>query len=258
MRRSSSWLCGRSAGSHGRPAPDTADGRDTRSGSALRRAGRRARYGRRPASTARRAVPGRGNRRRTARRRRRPRRPASAVGKSWPLASIWVPTRMSASPAWMAASKRLPLLRRTRRIAVDAQARGRRGSAPTSMASRRCVPRPKGSRSTLPQSGQARGTRASKPQWWQRRRWSARCSTRFAAQRRAARDPAAGRTGQHRRIAAPVEEDEALLAALQPACCKPASRAADRPSCNFSRRVSTIRTTGMASATARSGSSSIV
>ena len=31
----------------------------------------------------------------------------------------------------------------------------------------------------------------------------------------AARDPAAGRTGQHRRIAAPVEEDQALLAALE-------------------------------------------
>jgi hypothetical protein len=72
----------------------------------------------------------------------------------------------------------------------------------------------------------------------------------------AARDPAAGRAGQHRRVAAPVEEDQALLAALE-ALCSPASSAADRPSCNFSRRVSTMRTAGMASATARSGNSSI-
>ncbi len=37
--------------------------------------------------------------------------------------------------------------------------------------------------STLPQSGQWCGTGASRPQWWQRRRRSGRCSTRYAEQR---------------------------------------------------------------------------
>jgi hypothetical protein len=36
--------------------------------------------------------------------------------------------------------------------------------------------------SWLPQSGQATGMPASKLQWWQRRRLSARCSTMLAVQ----------------------------------------------------------------------------
>jgi hypothetical protein len=134
-------------------------------------------------------------------------------------------------------------------------ARGPAGKRSTSMASRRCVPRPKGSRSTLPQSGR-RAECGLEAAVVAAQALVGQVQHEVGGAAPAARDPAAGRAGQHRRIAAPVEEDQALLAALE-ALCSPASSAALRPSCNFSRRVSTMRTTGMASATARSGSSSI-
>jgi hypothetical protein len=71
----------------------------------------------------------------------------------------------------------------------------------------------------------------------------------------AAADPAAGRAGQHRRVAAAVEEHQALLAALE--------RSRDRPQRSLrpsSQRcaVSMQRTAGSASATARVVSSAAV
>jgi hypothetical protein len=90
---------------------------------------------------------------------------------------------MSASPAWIAVSKACHF------AGVLAESRSMRntrasGKRSCSVVSRRWVPRPKGWMSWLPQSGQAPGMAASSPQWWQRRRLSARCTTRLAAQRR--------------------------------------------------------------------------
>ena len=64
----------------------------------------------------------------------------------------------------------------------------------------------------------------------------------------AARDPATGAAGQHRRVAAPVEKDQALLAEC--------GATLDGGQCGFSRPVSMQRPAGIASATARSGNSS--
>ncbi len=49
--------------------------------------------------------------------------------------------------------------------------------------STRCVPRPSGWMSTLPQVGHERGMRSSRLQWWQRSRFSGLCSTMKAVQR---------------------------------------------------------------------------
>ena len=100
--------------------------------------------------------------------------------------------------------------------------------------------------------GRRAGCCASSPQWWQRRRWSARCTHQVRGAAPAARDPAAGRAGQHRRVAAPVEEHQALLAALEPLAQRGEQRArtgrpaTSRGACRRSAHV------GMASATARS------
>ena len=51
-----------------------------------------------------------------------------------------------------------------------------------SCSSRRSVPRPIGAMSRLPQSGQARGTRSVRPQWWQRSVRSSLWKTRQALQ----------------------------------------------------------------------------
>ena len=57
------------------------------------------------------------------------------------------------------------------------------GNRCASACSRRCVPWPRGRRSTLPHSGQRRGTRSAWPQWWQRSSPASRCTTRRALQR---------------------------------------------------------------------------
>jgi hypothetical protein len=74
----------------------------------------------------------------------------------------------------------VPLAAGARGVPVDAQHAG--GEALARVSSRRWVPRPKGWMSWSPQSGQASGMPASKLQWWQRRRRSARCSTMLAVQ----------------------------------------------------------------------------
>ncbi len=67
--------------------------------------------------------------------------------------------------------------------------------------------------SRLPQCGQARGTRSVKPQWWQRSVRSILWNTRNALQCGHSLFQLAGGAGQHRRIAAPVQEQQRLLAA---------------------------------------------
>ena len=59
---------------------------------------------------------------------------------------------------------------------------GRRASSSARCSSSRSVPRPTGAMSRLPQSGQARGTRSVKPQWWQRSVRSILWNTRQALQ----------------------------------------------------------------------------
>ena len=56
------------------------------------------------------------------------------------------------------------------------------GSSAASCSSSRSVPRPTGTMSGLPQSGQARGTGSVKAQWWQRSVRSRLWNTRQALQ----------------------------------------------------------------------------
>ncbi|CFW39642.1 Uncharacterised protein [Bordetella pertussis] len=86
-----------------------------------------------------------------------PTRPSRA--KSCPLATICVPTMMSTSPACTAANSACALpLRRV--LSASMRAMRACGNHSANCSSMRCVPRPMGSRSWSPHSGQARGTGA--------------------------------------------------------------------------------------------------
>ena len=104
----------------------------------------------------------------------------------------------------------------TRAVAVD---RGRCAPPETARRARapsRCVPWPSGSRSTLPHSGQARGSRSRWPQWWQRSSPASRCTTSRALQRgQPACQPQAAHSSDGE-IAAAVDEHQRLLAAREP------------------------------------------
>ena len=101
--------------------------------------------------------------------------------KSCPLATICVPTSTSTSPACTAAScSSSEPLRRV--LSASMRAMRAPGSSAASCSSSRSVPRPMPWMSRLPHSGQARGTRSVKPQWWQRSVRSILWKTRQALQ----------------------------------------------------------------------------
>ena len=140
-----------------------ADGREIRSGSAPRRLARRARRGRRPARWSARA----------ARRARKSvlKRPWSALstttsvtfGKSWPLVTICVPTRMRASPAGHALHGRLHVAAAAHHVAIEAHQR--RVGKQLAQASPRCARCPgRRARTAKPHCGQLCGSGASAPQ----------------------------------------------------------------------------------------------
>ena len=133
--------------------------------------------------------------------------------KSWPLATICVPTRTSTSPACTAPScaSSAPFVR-VLSASMRAIARAR-GSSAASCSSSRSVPRPIGAMSRLPQSGQARGTALGEAAVVAAQRAVQLVEDAPGAAVRAAALPAALAAMQHRRIAAPVQEHQALLAA---------------------------------------------
>ena len=148
--------------------------------------------------------------------------------KSWPLATICVPTRMSTSPAWTAPSfaSSAPFLRV---LSASMRAIRASGSSAASCSSSRSVPRPTGAMSGLPQSGQARGTGFGEAAVVAAQRPVLLVEDAPGAAVRAAAQPAAFAALQHRRVAAPVEEDQALLAARDPLAAAPRRSAAPAP-----------------------------
>ena len=133
--------------------------------------------------------------------------------KSWPLATICVPTSTSISPSCTCASwlSRLPLWRWCRRrCGRCARRAAARRSAPS-----RSVPRPAsaagpGRRSSGRRRARARRSRSGDSAA------CGRCGGRpGGAAMRAVALPAAGGAVQHRRIAAAVQQHQALLAAHQ-------------------------------------------
>jgi hypothetical protein len=123
---------------------------------------------------------------------------------------------MSASPAVDGGEQGLPLFRRARRVAVDAQDAGlgktfdQHGFRGAACRARRAACR------LLPQSGQARGTRLEAAVV-AAQALVGQVQHQVGGAAPATRDPAAGRAGQYRRIAAAVEEDQALFAAVEAA-----------------------------------------
>ena len=140
--------------------------------------GAAARRGRRAGRRARTSAPRRGSRGSAASRRRRARRRASTSGKSWPLATIWVPT----------STPRAARLERARAPRAGVAACRRRAGTPgwptlgelvlEALGAGAVAARSRPSRS----ASQRDGTRSRWPQWWQASRPSARCSTSATSQ----------------------------------------------------------------------------
>ena len=98
-------------------------------------------------------------------------------GKLWPLATIWVPMTICASPSAISRSTSrncsMPGTRSEERIATRASGHRSRTSSAI-----RSTPGPHGtSASTAPHLGQPSGWGSEKPQWWQASRPRKRCST---------------------------------------------------------------------------------
>ena len=89
--------------------------------------------------------------------------PSTTSGKSWPLATIWVPTRTPDSAAW----KRSRISRWPPARAPVSASRRKTGSGAAALAissSIRWLPAPARASVTEPQSGQAEGSRSAWPQ----------------------------------------------------------------------------------------------
>ena len=136
---------------------------------------RRAPPGRRAGRRARTSAPRRGSRGTAASRPRRRRRRASTSGKSWPLATICVPTSTARSERSNAPQDRPG-------SATSASRRKTRRRARARSCSRRSVPVPW--RATLPTRTRCTrsGTRSRWPQWWQASVRPARCRTSDTSQ----------------------------------------------------------------------------
>ncbi len=102
-------------------------------------------------------------------------------GRSWPLATIWVPRRMAAP-----GRANSPSRRRTapRPEALEPSIRTRRaaGTSRASAASSPCEPEPWRATPAAPHDGHTPGTGRVRPQWWQTSRRGASCCTRATSQ----------------------------------------------------------------------------
>ena len=139
--------------------------------------------------------------------------PSVTSGKSWPLATICVP---SSSPAGAARKRASSSGTASLAPAVSASRRKTGTSSPSrSSCSIRSVPAPWRATDSEPQASQRSGTRSRWPQWWQAIAPSARCRTSATSQLRALPRLAAGAAGEEVRPAAAVEQHDRLARARQ-------------------------------------------
>ena len=109
--------------------------------------------------------------------------PSTTSGKSWPLATICVPTSTPDS-ARLEALEDLEVAarRRARAVGVEAEDRQRRGRGGDLGLDPLAARRPARARVTEPQSGHAAAAARAWPQWWQRRSSPARWTTSETSQ----------------------------------------------------------------------------